>query len=70
MTVSARKRDESHGAYYRTDVPDVDPDWRWNSLVDRGDTGFELTTRGVAEPRKAVSEAVNVGYELDYHHLK
>ncbi|EMA29867.1 succinate dehydrogenase flavoprotein subunit [Haloarcula japonica DSM 6131] len=38
--------------------------------MDRGDTGFELTIRGVAEPRKAVSEAVNVGYELDYHHLK
>ncbi|EMA29866.1 hypothetical protein C444_13742 [Haloarcula japonica DSM 6131] len=25
MTVSARKQNESHGAYYRTDVPDVDP---------------------------------------------
>ncbi|MDT3434738.1 FAD-dependent oxidoreductase [Haloarcula sp. 1CSR25-25] len=70
LLLSARERDESRGAHYRTDAPDVDPDWRRNILVDRGDTGFELTTRGVAEPSEAVSEAVEVGYELDYHHLE
>ncbi|EMA07708.1 succinate dehydrogenase flavoprotein subunit [Haloarcula vallismortis ATCC 29715] len=70
LLLSARKRDESRGAHYRTDAPDVDPDWRRNILADRGDTGLELTTRGVAEPSEAVSEAVDVGYELDYHHLE
>ena len=70
LLLSARERDESRGAHYRTDAPDVDPDWRRNILVDRGDTGFELTTRGVADPSEAVSEAVEVGYELDYHHLE
>ncbi|WP_336357796.1 L-aspartate oxidase [Haloarcula sp. CGMCC 1.6347] len=70
LLLSARKRDESRGAHYRTDAADVDPDWRRNILVDRGDTGLELTTRGVAEPSEAVSEAVDVGYELDYHHLE
>jgi len=70
LLLSARKRDESRGAHYRTDAPDVDPDWRRNILVDRGDTGLELTTRGVAEPSEAVSEAVDIGYELDYHHLE
>ncbi|AEM56511.1 succinate dehydrogenase [Haloarcula hispanica N601] len=70
LLLSARKRDESRGAHYRTDAPDVDPDWRRNILVDRGDTGLELTTRGVAEPSDEVSEAVDVGYELDYHHLE
>ncbi|MCJ0618280.1 FAD-binding protein [Haloarcula hispanica] len=70
LLLGARKRDESRGAHYRTDAPDVDPDWRRNILVDRGDTGLELTTRGVAEPSDEVSEAVDVGYELDYHHLE
>ncbi len=70
LLLSARKRDESRGAHYRTDAPSVDPEWRRNILVDRGDTGLELTTRGVAEPSEAVSEAVDVGYELDYHHLE
>ncbi|WP_146417481.1 L-aspartate oxidase [Haloarcula hispanica] len=70
LLLSARKRDESRGAHYRTDAPSVDPEWRRNILVDRGDTGLELTTRGVAEPSDEVSEAVDVGYELDYHHLE
>ena len=70
LLLSARKRDESRGAHYRTDAPDMDPDWQRNILVDRGDTGLELTTRGVAEPSEEVSEAVAVGYELDYHHLE
>ncbi|NLV14808.1 L-aspartate oxidase [Haloarcula argentinensis] len=70
LLLSARKRDESRGAHYRTDAPDVDPEWRRNILVAQGDTGLELTTRGVAEPSEEVSEAVDVGYELDYHHLE
>ena len=70
LLLGARKRDESRGAHYRPDAPDVDPEWRRNILVDRGDTGLELTTRGVAEPSDEVSEAVDVGYELDYHHLE
>ncbi|AUG46791.1 succinate dehydrogenase [Haloarcula taiwanensis] len=70
LLLSARERDESRGAHYRTDASDVDPDWRRNILVNRGDTGLELTTRGVGEPSDEVSEAVDVGYELDYHHLE
>ncbi|GGM30038.1 L-aspartate oxidase [Haloarcula argentinensis] len=70
LLLGARKRDESRGAHYRADAPDVDPEWRRNILVDQGDTRLELTTRGVAEPSEEVSEAVDVGYELDYHHLE
>jgi len=67
---SAIDRTESRGAHYRTDYPDVDPEWRQNVLVHETPTGLELTHRGVAEPSPEVQDAVETGYELDYHHLE
>jgi succinate dehydrogenase / fumarate reductase flavoprotein subunit len=67
----ARERTESRGAHYRTDHPDIDPEWRRNIRYERGGVGsMRLTTSPVAEPSDAVQAALDAGYELDYHQLE
>jgi len=66
----ALERSESRGAHFRTDYPEVDDSWRRNILFSEEPTGLELRTRGVAEPSPEVQDAVDTGYELDYHHLE
>ena len=66
----ALEREESRGAHFREDFTETDEAWRTNILVDRGDTGMELTTRGVGEPSPEVQAAIDEGHELDYHHLE
>jgi succinate dehydrogenase / fumarate reductase flavoprotein subunit len=51
-------------------VGEVDPEWRKTLLFHRTETGMAHRTRGVAEPSEAVREALDAGYELDYHHLE
>jgi succinate dehydrogenase / fumarate reductase flavoprotein subunit len=63
-------REESRGAHSRTDFPETDSEWRKNLLFRRTETGMAHRTRGVAEPSEAVREALDAGYELDYHHLE
>jgi succinate dehydrogenase / fumarate reductase flavoprotein subunit len=67
---AALERAESRGAHYRTDYPETDDTWRRNILLSDETTGLELRTRSVADPSPAVQDAVDTGYELDYHHLE
>ncbi|WP_101294224.1 L-aspartate oxidase [Halegenticoccus soli] len=67
---SAAFRTESRGAHFRTDFPDEDDDWRVNVVLARGDDGMDLRTRPVGTPSEEVREALDEGYELDYHHLE
>jgi succinate dehydrogenase/fumarate reductase flavoprotein subunit len=47
-TASALRRTESRGVHYRADYPDTDNDnWLVESVVQRTDAGFEVTTRPV-----------------------
>ncbi len=67
---AATERTESRGAHHRTDYPETDPSWRANLTITDDGTGMTLRRRGVAEPSDAVQEALEAGYELDYHHLE
>ncbi|WP_049935172.1 L-aspartate oxidase [Haloplanus natans] len=68
---SAAERPESRGAHHRPDHPETDPDWRRNVVVERGTFGtMALSTAPVDEPSPAVRDALDAGYELDYHQLE
>ncbi|WP_265111313.1 L-aspartate oxidase [Halosolutus halophilus] len=70
MLRAALERRESRGAHYRTDFPETNPSWRVNILVSIDDGELSTSHRGVGEPSAAVREALEEGYELDYHHLE
>ncbi|WP_075936222.1 FAD-dependent oxidoreductase [Halosegnis longus] len=67
----ALQRTESRGAHYRTDHPNTDPEWQRNIYFERADVGGMAThTAAVGTPSETVQEALDKGYELDYHQLE
>ena len=67
----ALQRTESRGAHYRTDYPNTDPEWQRNIYFKRADVGGMAThTAAVGTPSETVQEALDKGYELDYHQLE
>ncbi|AFZ71732.1 L-aspartate oxidase [Natronobacterium gregoryi] len=70
MLQMALERTESRGAHHRTDYPETDKEWRTNLVVSAEDGELAIRRRGVGEPSRSVQEALEEGYELDYHHLE
>jgi len=67
----ALEREESRGAHVRTDHPDTDPEWRRSVVIGRDSVGaMHVDTAPVGTPSEAVREALDAGYELDYHQLE
>ena len=66
----ARERRESRGAHFRTDFEGKREEWRRNLLYERSLEGMSLDTEVPGEPGSAVQEALDAGYELDYHQLE
>jgi succinate dehydrogenase / fumarate reductase flavoprotein subunit len=67
----AKQRTESRGAHYREDHPDVDESWQHNIYYERADVGGMATyTEPVGTPSDTVQDALDQGYELDYHQLE
>ena len=67
----AKQRSESRGAHYRTDYPDTAETWRCNIYYGQADVGGMTTwTESVDTPSEAVQDALDEGYELDYHQLE
>jgi len=67
----ALERTESRGAHARTDYPDIDPDWQRNIHYAHDSVGsMQLSTEPVDSPSRAVQDALDAGYELDYHQLE
>ncbi|PSP64041.1 succinate dehydrogenase, partial [Halobacteriales archaeon QH_8_64_26] len=66
----ARERRESRGAHFRTDFGEERKEWRRNLLYERSIEGMSLETKAPGEPGSAIQEALDAGYELDYHQLE
>jgi succinate dehydrogenase / fumarate reductase flavoprotein subunit len=68
---SALAREESRGAHFRTDAPEIEEGWRRNLVAARDAVGaMRLTTREPGEPSEEVRTALDAGHELDYHQLE
>jgi succinate dehydrogenase / fumarate reductase flavoprotein subunit len=71
VLLGARERTESRGAHTRDDHPETDPDWRRNVVAERDPVGaMRLSSRHPGRPSEAVQDALDAGYELDYHQLE
>lgn len=67
---AALERDESRGAHFREDFQEKDESQRNNLLYTRKGNNPTLKRQSVGQPTNTVKQAVDQGYELDYHHLE
>lgn len=70
ILISARERTESRGAHYRLDYTDTATKWQQNICIQQGKDGMQVDTSSVSPPSESVQEALDAGYELDYHQLE
>jgi succinate dehydrogenase / fumarate reductase flavoprotein subunit len=68
--ISAIKRKESRGAHYRKDFESESSEHFKNYIVFEKDNEMRLGENSIDKPSDKVQDAIDKGYELDYHHLE
>lgn len=63
-------REESRGAHYRQDAPDMKDEWKKNIYVQQEGEGMKLMAEDVPPVEEEVQQALDQEYSLDYHHLE
>nr|WP_076431319.1 FAD-dependent oxidoreductase [Haladaptatus litoreus] len=66
----ARERTESRGAHFRSDYPEQSEGWRKNITYRQTEAGMLLDTTTPGKPSETVRQALDAGYELEYHQLE
>ena len=66
----ARERTESRGAHFRSDHPEQSEAWCKNITYRQTEEGMMIDTMTPGKPSEAVRQALDAGYELDYHQLE
>jgi succinate dehydrogenase / fumarate reductase, flavoprotein subunit len=70
VILSAKLREESRGAHFRSDHPEEADAWRRTIILDRADGALRHRSENVAAPSDAIRAALDAGHHLDYHHLE
>lgn len=66
----ARERTESRGAHFRSDHPEQSEAWCKNITYRQTEEGMMIDTTTPGKPSDPVRQALDEGYELDYHQLE
>lgn len=67
---SAIKREESRGAHYRKDHQSKKDKHFKNYIVFNDGRNMNIRESSIDEPSDKIQDAIDEGYELDYHHLE
>lgn len=67
---AALYREESRGAHYRKDAPDMQDEWKKNIFVRREEGEMKLFAEEVPAVPAVVQKALDEQHSMDYHHLE
>lgn len=67
---AALLREESRGAHYRKDAPEMLDEWQKNIFIRQEREEMKLFTAAVPPVSEKVQQALDAEHSLDYHHLE
>jgi len=69
-TKGALYREESRGAHYRTDNPEMLPEYKKNLIYTKDSGSMTIKEQSVKPVPSYLQDVLKEGHELDYHHLE